>query len=376
MSFISTNYGMRIKRSGRSGSMDTQLERNAKDIINALDNSNQRFSDKKILLTGAAGFLGCQFVHYFKVLNDSGILSAPCHLYAWDNYLRGVPDWLTELDGSSGINMEKRDIIYDIDYPKPDFIIHAASIASPIYYRKYPIETIDSNVTGLRNILEYSKVNNIESLLFFSTSEIYGDPDPAHIPTTENYRGYVSCTGPRACYDESKRLGETLCVNFWQIHNVPVKIVRPFNNYGPGLKITDKRVVPDFFRDIINNRDIVILSDGKASRTFCYISDAIEGYLRLLLSDYNGEPFNIGSDSPEVSIGELAETIIDISGKKLEVQYQASHDSDYLVDNPKRRCPSIDKAKKFLGYNPKINLEEGLRRTYDYYIGHPDAEEL
>ena len=355
--------------------MNQELKINSNDIIDALGSLNQRFSGKSILLTGAAGFLGCQFVHYFKVLNDSGILNTPCNVYAWDNYLRGIPDWLNELDGSSGIIMEKKDIIKDIDYPEPDFIIHAASIASPIYYRKYPIETIDSNVTGLRNILEYSKVNNIESLLFFSTSEIYGDPDPSHIPTTEDYRGYVSCIGPRACYDESKRLGETLCVNYWQIHNVPVKIVRPFNNYGPGLKITDKRVVPDFFRDIINDRDIVILSDGKASRTFCYISDAIEGYLRLLLSDYNGEPFNIGADAPEVSIGELAEKIIDISGKKLEVRYQTSHDSDYLVDNPKRRCPSIDKARIMLNYSPKVNLEEGLKRTFSYYLEHPIAEE-
>ena len=271
--------------------------------------------------------------------------------------------------------MEKKHIINDIDYPKPDFIIHAASIASPLYYRKYPIETIDANVTGLRNLLDFSKENHIESFLFFSTSEIYGDPDPAYIPTNEDYRGNVSCTGSRACYDESKRFGETLCVNYWQIHNVPVKIARPFNNYGPGLKITDKRVIPDFFRDVINNRDIVILSDGKASRTFCYISDAIEGYIRILLSNHNGEPFNIGAKNPEVSMGELAQHIISISGKNLDVKYQTSSDPDYLTDNPQRRCPSIDKAEKLLGYDPKINLEEGLKRTYDYYTAHPEAEE-
>tara|TARA_B100000029_G_scaffold513585_1_gene613626 strand:- start:1338 stop:2408 length:1071 start_codon:yes stop_codon:yes gene_type:complete len=355
--------------------MDLQLEYDAKAIISGLGKKNQRFSGKNILITGAAGFLGCQFIHYFLKLNQSKILSKPCHIYAWDNYLRGIPNWMSDLNKYENITIEKKDIVKDIDYPNPDFIIHAASIASPIFYRKYPIETIDANVTGLRNLLDFSRKNLIESFLFFSTSEIYGDPDPAHIPTTEDYRGYVSCTGPRACYDESKRLGETLCVNYWQIHNLPVKIVRPFNNYGPGLKITDKRVIPDFFRDVINNRDIVILSDGKASRTFCYISDAIEGYLRLLLSDYNGDPFNIGTNVPEVSIGELAGKIIDISGKKLNVQYQTSHDTDYLIDNPQRRCPSIDKAKRFLDYNPKINLEEGLRRTYDYYLANPDAEE-
>ena len=360
---------------GRYDNMDSQLELNSKDIISGLDNLNQRFSGKKILLTGSAGFLGCQFMHYFIVLNDTGILNKPCHLYAWDNYIRGIPDWMDGLELRSDTTIQKRDIITDLDYPNPDLIIHAASIASPTYYRKHPIETIDSNVTGLKNLLDYCKGISIESFLFFSTSEIYGDPNPKYIPTNEDYRGYVSCTGPRACYDESKRLGETLCVNYWQIHNVPVKIARPFNNYGPGLKITDKRVIPDFFRDVIDNRDITILSDGKTTRTFCYISDAIEGYLRILLSNYNGEPFNIGTNSPEISMGELAKLTIDISGKNLKVKYQTSSDSNYLTDNPQRRCPSIDKAKRFLGYNPKISLEEGLRRTYKYYQVHPDAEE-
>ena len=367
---------MKIKPSGRFGEMDSQLQRNAIDIINGIGPLNNSFSGKNILITGAAGFLGCQFIHYFLKLNESKILSDPCHVYAWDNYLRGVPDWMSSIEHNPNITIQQRDIITALDYPNPDIIIHAASIASPIYYRKHPIETIDANITGLKNLLNYSKENSIESFLFFSTSEIYGDPDSAHIPTNEDYRGNVSCTGPRACYDESKRLGETLCVNYWKIHNIPVKIARPFNNYGPGLKITDKRVIPDFFRDVINNHDIVILSDGKATRTFCYISDAIEGYLRILLSNYNGEPFNIGAKYPEVSMVELAKTIINISGKNLKVQYQTSSDSDYLTDNPLRRCPSIDKAKKLLSYDPKVTLEDGLKRTYEYYLAHPIAEEL
>jgi len=366
---------MITKHFGEYGNMDKQLVLNSKDIITSLDNLNKRFSGKKILLTGAAGFLGCQFMHYFKILNESNTIDHPCHIYAWDNYLRGVPDWMNELKGSPSITISKKDIIRDIDYPDPDYIIHAASIASPTFYRKYPIETIDSNVTGLRNILDYSKHSSVESVLFFSTSEIYGDPDPAHIPTSEDYRGNVSCTGPRACYDESKRLGETLCVNYWDKHKVPVKIVRPFNNYGPGLKISDKRVIPDFFRDVINDSDIMIYSDGKASRTFCYVSDATEGYLRLLLSNHNGDPFNIGTDQPEINMVELAKKIISISGKELNVSYQKNKDSNYLVDNPQRRCPSIDKARKLLGYNPKIGLETGLKRTFEYYLNHPDSED-
>tara|TARA_Y100000590_G_scaffold470532_1_gene666083 strand:- start:259 stop:1329 length:1071 start_codon:yes stop_codon:yes gene_type:complete len=356
--------------------MDKHLKLNSLDIIKDLDNLNSKFSGKKILLTGAAGFLGCQLVHYFLELNESNILEDSCHLYAWDNYLRGIPDWMLDIRDNSNISIQKKDIIKDVEYPNVDYIIHAASIASPIYYRKYPLETIDSNVTGLRNLLEFYKNKSIISFLYFSTSEIYGDPDSKNIPTSENYRGFVSCTGPRACYDESKRLGETLCVNYSQVHKIPVKIVRPFNNYGPGLKITDRRVIPDFFRDVINNNDIIIYSDGKATRTFCYISDAITGYLRILLSSYNGEPFNIGTESPEISIGDLAEKIIQISGKDLSVKYNTSNDKQYLTDNPQRRCPSILKAKELLQYNPKIELDEGLKRTYQYYLDHPADEEL
>ena len=266
------------------------------------------------------------------------------------------------------IFIEQKDIVKNLDYPKIDMIIHAASIASPTFYRKYPIETIEANIIGLKNLLDFSASFKIEEFLFFSTSEIYGDPDAKNIPTNETYRGYVSCTGPRACYDESKRLGETLCVNYFQQHNVPVKIVRPFNNYGPGLNINDKRVIPDFFNDVLNGRDITIYSNGLATRTFCYISDAIEGYLRVLLSNYNGESFNIGTDSPEISIKELAELIIKISGKSLELNFLESKDVNYLTDNPQRRCPSIEKARSLLGYNPKISLDTGLKKTLNYYL--------
>src|SRR2546429_550100 len=144
---------------------------------------------------------------------------------------------------------------------------HAAGIASPMYYRKYPLQTIDANINGLRNLLDYSvrqaeRRRPVDGFLFYSSSEIYGDPAPEAIPTPEDYRGNVSCTGPRACYDESKRFGETMCVTFARQYGVPVKIARPFNNYGPGLKITDGRVLPDFARDVLNGRDLVMYSDG------------------------------------------------------------------------------------------------------------------
>ncbi len=356
---------------------DGELINNGELIVDGLAHLNNDFSGKKVLITGAAGFLGTQFAYYFDCLNNSNTLDKPVKVFLWDNFIRGYPDWVEIFKNKKNFSVQKRDIITDSDYPDINYIIHAASIASPIFYRKFPIETIFSNITGLKNLLDFSVNNkNIDSVLFFSTSEIYGDPDSKNIPTKETYRGNVSCTGPRACYDESKRLGETLCVNYYNIHNVPVKIARPFNNYGPGLKLSDRRVLPDFFRNIINDENIVLLSDGSATRTFCYISDAIEGYLRILLSNHNGESFNIGRESPEISMLDLADKVINSSKKSLKVEFKKSKDREYLSDNPLRRCPDITKAKELLNFRPKISLSDGLERTYKYYLKNINNEEL
>lgn len=353
--------------------LDPHLLRDAREVMINLGEKIHRFAGKKILLTGGAGFLGAHFVHFFTALND--VLPEPCELVVWDNFARGIPDWLQPLQERRDVTIEKRNICQKQDPGKIDFLIHAASIASPIFYRKHPIETMDANVIGLRLLLDHAVRQPLESFLFFSTSEIYGDPLPEFVPTPETYRGNVSCTGPRACYDESKRYGETLCVNFWHAHKVPVKIVRPFNNYGPGLKITDRRVIPDFFRDVLAGRNIVLLSDGLATRTFCYISDAITGYLLALLSGHHGEPFNIGIDRPEISMRDLAGLVVGISRKPLQVEYQKSSDPQYLIDNPNRRCPVIAKARDLLDYNPRVLLEEGLKRTHEYYLDHPTGSD-
>jgi nucleoside-diphosphate-sugar epimerase len=264
------------------------------------------------------------------------------------------------------------------------YIIHAASIASPTYYRKYPIETMDANVNGLRSLLEYARRQKqlgkpIDGLLFFSSSEIYGDPSPEDIPTPETYRGNVSCTGPRACYDEAKRYGETLCVNFAYQESLPVRVARPFNNYGPGLKITDRRVLPDFARDVLDGRDIIMLSDGSPKRTFCYVADAIIGYYKILVTGRSGEAYNIGVEAPEISIAELAEKVVAIArclfGYQGRVVRKKSADGAYLVDNPGRRCPVISKARTELGYDPSVSLEEGLRRSLIWYRGNQVADE-
>ncbi|HEX6789792.1 MAG TPA: NAD-dependent epimerase/dehydratase family protein, partial [Candidatus Krumholzibacteria bacterium] len=213
--------------------------------------------------------------------------------------------------------------------------------------------------------------------IFYSSSEIYGDPAPEAIPTPEDYRGNVSCTGPRACYDESKRYGETLCVVFAKYYGVPVRIVRPFNNYGPGLKISDRRVIPDFARDVMAGRDIVMLSDGKPMRTFCYVADAVAGYYKALVRGRDGEPYNIGIERPEISMKDLAGRVVatarelfDYQGKVVTAE---SKEDAYLVDNPNRRCPDMTKSRAELGYNPTILVDDGLRRSLAWYHYHREA---
>ena len=257
-------------------------------------------------------------------------------------------------------------------------VIHAASIASPIFYRKNPIQTMDANVVGLRNLLNQQEAfakrsGEKTNFLYFSTSEIYGDPDQANIPTSETYRGNVSCTGPRACYDESKRFGETLCVNFTKQFGLRTVIVRPFNNYGPGLKIDDGRVIPDFCGSLLNHGKITLLSDGNPTRTFCYVSDAITGYIKALVNGRDGESYNIGSESPEISMrslaNEFATAFIEITGKNAKINFSKSVDDEYLTDNPNRRCPDISKARREIGFSPEVSLPDGVRKTLVWYKG-------
>jgi dTDP-glucose 4,6-dehydratase/UDP-glucuronate decarboxylase len=237
---------------------------------------------------------------------------------------------------------------------------------------------MDANVDGLRLLLDRAVAqaragSPLRGFLFFSTSEIYGDPTPDMIPTPETYRGNVSCTGPRACYDESKRYGETLSVTFAQHYGVPVRIARPFNNYGPGLRIGDGRVIPDFARDLLAGDDLVMLSDGSPTRTFCYVADAVVGYVKILVRGRDGEPYNIGVRAPEVSMAELADRLVTLGRETLgyagRIVYRVSPEKAYLVDNPNRRCPDIDKAVAELDYAPQIALDEGLRRSLVWYRG-------
>lgn len=345
-----------------------QLETDLAYTYNKLNvKERKKLSNSTILITGCAGFLGFYFLHFlYRYREELSLKQVLC----LDNFMLGYPEWIQEMESDPRFIVEKFDIITDdissvTGAQTADFIIHMASIASPVFYRRHPIETIDANVFGLRHLLDYYCEKNIKGFLFFSSSELYGDPAPEAIPTDEEYYGNVCATGPRACYDEAKRFGETVCMLFAKKYEMPIGVVRPFNNYGPGMKINDQRVPADFAKNVLENQDIRILSNGSPTRTFCYIADAVTGYLKILLHgtyDY----FNIGIDSPEISIERLAE-IYQEAGKELmsysgQITHAYSEDKEYLTNNPGRRCPKIDKAKELLDYRPEILVDEGVRR--------------
>lgn len=326
-----------------------------------------KFKDSTVLITGCAGFLGFYMVNFLFYFIDRLKLK---RVICLDNFMLGYPRWMDEIAEDARFHVKEFDIIKDdiANIPtayEADFIIHMASIASPIFYRKYPIETLDANIWGLRSLLNFYRDKAVKGFLFFSSSEIYGDPVPEAVPTPEGYCGNVSATGPRACYDEAKRFGETMCMLFAGQYGMPIGVARPFNNYGPGMKLNDKRVPADFAKNIKEGKDIVILSNGSPTRTFCYIADSVAGYFKILLHG-NYDYFNIGIEEPEISISRLAE-IYKEAGKKVfgyegKVIYQVSEDKDYLTNNPQRRCPQISKAKELLLYNPEIRVEEGVER--------------
>jgi UDP-glucuronate decarboxylase len=369
--------------------METAQEIVHQDLEYICDGLKEEFTimgGKNLLITGGAGFLGYYLVQAALQSNTRVGDAGKIRVTVFDNYFRGVPQWLTALKSDPMLTLVTQNMIEPLPSSMGSFqfIIHAAGIASPKYYRLHPIETMDANITGLRNLLDYtmkqrSDARPVEGFLFYSSSEIYGDPSPENIPTPETYRGLVSCTGPRSCYDESKRYGETLCVNFAQQYGVPVKVARPFNNYGPGLKITDTRVLPDFARNIFAGNDIVMYSDGAPTRTFCYSADSIVGYYKVLVKGRAGEAYNIGVETPEITIYEVAQRVTtiarDLFGYTGAVVRGTSSESDYLVDNPNRRCPIITKARTELGYSPTIGLEEGLRRTMLWYNGNQEGED-
>ena len=337
------------------------IQEDIREIANELKEVASRLNNKTVFISGGAGFLGRYLVATLDYLNRN-VLVHPCKVIVADTFISGQRDAIPK---SEHISLLQQDVSkpFRID-GKIDFILHAASIASPIFYNKFRMETIDVGVLGTRNLLDLAREKNVESFLFFSSSEVYGNPDLAHIPTKEDYNGNVSCIGPRACYDEPKRIGETLCMTYAEIHNLPVKIVRPFNIFGPGMRLDDGRVVSNFVVSAMKGEKIPIYGDGLNTRTFCYISDAITAFFLVLFSDQNREVFNVGSDEQELSMKHFADIVIGlVQNDKARAHLVEGANVMYQQNvDPQRRCPDLTKIRTKLGYRPKISLISGLRR--------------
>jgi len=330
----------------------------------------ERLAGKTLLLTGACGFLGAYVLDVLAHWNRTQ--ARPCRILAMDNHLVGLPERVQHLRDRPDIRFLDQDLTRPYGPDEPiQLIFHAAGVASPTFYRRYPLETLDVNVGGTRQLLELCRTQPVERMLHLSTSEIYGDPTPDAIPTREDYRGLVSCTGPRACYDESKRLSETLCALYHQLHGVPVAVGRPFNVYGPGQRIDDRRIVPDLMQAALRGGPLVLLSDGRATRSFCYLRDATWAMLLILLEGRPGEAYNLGNDHEEVSMLQVAETLREVAGLPGPVQYRQSEDRHYLTDNPQRRCPDLGRLRALGRFEPQVQLREGLARTWRAYREEP-----
>ena len=335
-------------------------------IVVALKKEAAVFEGKTILITGGSGFLGSYFLGVFERLNEQS-LKKPCRVISIDNHITSSENNILGQYNGKYFTFKKHNICQPINIPqKIDYIIHAAGIASPFYYMKYPLETIEVATTGTKHLLELANKKKVKSMVFFSSSEIYGDPDPKFIPTPETYRGNVSSVGPRACYDESKRLGETLCMVYHRLYKTPVRIIRPFNVFGPGMKPDDYRVMPRFLSSALKGESLPVHGTGRQTRTYCYISDAIIGFLKVLVSKKNGEIYNIGNDNNEINLLQLANLVEELFHHKVKVK-KIPYPPTYPGDEPNRRCPDISKAKRKLKYRPTVDVKTGLTRLLIWF---------
>ena len=305
---------------------------------------------KTILITGAAGFLGSHLCDRFI---DEGYF-----VIAMDNLITGDKANINHLQEHPNFKFVEHDITKHIFVEDDlDYILHFASPASPIDYLKIPIQTLKVGSLGTHNLLGLAK-NKSARILIASTSEIYGDP-LVH-PQTEDYFGNVNTIGPRGVYDEAKRFQESITMAYNRFHGLETRIVRIFNTYGPKMRLNDGRVVPAFIGQALRGEDLTIFGDGMQTRSFCYVDDQVEGIFRLLHSDYE-LPVNIGNPH-EITIKDFAEEIIKLTGTTQKIIYKP-----LPVNDPLQRQPDITKAKEILGWSPKVDRSEGMKRTFEYF---------
>ena len=304
---------------------------------------------KRVLVTGGAGFIGS---YLCEELLNKGYDVICC-----DNFYTGNKDNLERILDNKNFELLRHDITFPL-YLEVDIILNFACPASPVHYQNDPVQTVKTCVHGAINMLGLAKRTNA-TVMQASTSEVYGDPE-IH-PQSEDYKGAVNITGPRACYDEGKRCAETIFWDYKRQHDVNIKIIRIFNTYGPRMQLNDGRVVSNFITQALLNKNITIYGAGDQTRSFCYVDDLISGIMLMMEKTNFCGPINLGNPS-EISVKQLASEIIEITGSKSKLVYK-----DLPLDDPQQRCPDISLAKKELKWHPKYDRNQGLKKTIEYF---------
>ena len=324
------------------------------------------FAQKRVLITGASGFLPAYLVETLLHLNRTRGLDI--HITALvrnhENYSKRFSQHLH----NPNLTVLVQDVAKPINLDLPHhFIIHAASQASPKYYGIDPVGTLSANVLGTMQLLELARHHPVISLMYFSSGEVYGET--VSVPTKEVDYGYIDPTSVRSCYAESKRMAENMCASWHAQYQVPAKIVRPFHTYGPGMRLDDGRVYADFVRDIVENRPIVMRSEGTASRAFCYLADATAGFFTVLLKGESAVAYNVGNSQAEINIMNLAKLLVELyPEKQLQVIKEGLQTNNSYLQSPiHRNCPDTSRIEA-LGWKPVTGLVDGFKRTIESYL--------
>jgi UDP-glucuronate decarboxylase len=322
-----------------------------------------RFDGRSVLISGANGFLPAYMVETLAHLNESG--RANCKLLLLVRNFEKAKARFPHLLGRPYARFLAQDVCSPINLAeRVDFIVHAASQASPKYYGEDPVGTLLANTLGAHNLLLLARANDLEGFLFFSSGDVYGRHPNPEVPTTEDGYGYLDPTEVRSCYGESKRFGETMCISYSHQYGIPVQIVRPSHTYGPGMALDDGRVFADFTANVVRHENIVIKSSGAAKRPFCYVADAVRGYFTVMLKGSNRQAYNVGNEDCYLSIAELALLLTRLFPERhLKVDFQADFDQQSYIPSTSLGG-TLDTSKlRVLGWQPTTSAQDGFRRT-------------